>query len=106
MPDGIEYRPNARINLLKGNPENLDSIAVDENGNTTVIPCSGLFLCPEPVMEWRVLGRIFANADPSEFERFILAGVAAGLPFNLQPALYRSGVDAGISLLEKTRTGS
>jgi thioredoxin reductase len=94
----IDVRLSARIISMKGAHGSLESIVFNENGRDTSMQCAGLFLCPEPVMEWRVLGRLFSNDGQIRFAKLVSAGLAAGVPFGSQSEQYSSGAEAGIKL--------
>jgi thioredoxin reductase len=104
-PQGIEYRTNSRIVSLNSNESGLQSVSVTENGRTDSISCSGLFLCPDPVMDNRVLGRAFVSKGLVESKKLVSAGVAAGVPFGDQFKLHASGVQAAKSVMRLSHAG-
>jgi len=101
LPPGIELRTGARVESLLRSNDRLDFISIRENGNISVLPCSALFLCPEPVMKWAVLGRAFAKGTSARLENVALAGVAGGIPFGSHMDLYKNGVETGNTLSAK-----
>jgi hypothetical protein len=81
---------------------------MDEDGVERVLPAHALFVAHDPVVGWWAWGSREEAFHLQRRGRLVLAGIAAGAPYEDHAALYESGVRAARQLLEITegrRTG-